>query len=163
MIDHINSYRLNTKVSDYAEGDLSEFTVVDYRVAEDEGRSPVFENEVFYRAESNEFLGRDWQAMVSAIDGVICKVSFCRIEPEDEDLVQLRRELASYLIEHMGEFSEKREVADASLFIWDSEQGNVVLQCDPIYTEVILTSCALKMAKPKGLKRSFLGRLFGGN
>ena len=75
MLTEINGYVLSTKVAEYPQGVLSEFSETDYAEAQRASRPPQFQGEAYYHGHNNVFLGVEWQIMLSAIDGVICKIS----------------------------------------------------------------------------------------
>ena len=159
MLTDINGYVLSTKVAEYPQGVVSEFSEADYADAERANRSPQFRDETYYHGLNNIFLGVEWQVMLSVIDGVICKISIRRVEADEQDAAAVRQQLTDMCAKAMGDFTEKREIFGTVILIWDAPEGNVVLQCDVVYTELILTSCSISMARPQ--RRSFWQWLFG--
>ena len=159
MLRDINGYVISTKVAEYPPAALSEFSEADYAEAQRANRPPQFQGEAYCHGHNNMFVGLEWQVMLSAIDGVICKISIRRVEDRQQDAVAVRQQLAAMCAKAMGDFTEKREILDTVILIWDTPEGNVMLQCDPVYTELMLTSCSIRMARPR--RPSFWQRFFG--
>ena len=163
MITSINNYKLNSKVSDYAEGSLLKFSANSYQWAADFGMHRIFRNEKYYWADDSTFLGRKCnEPIIAAVDGLICKIAFRFHDTKEEECVQYREKLYRYLTGQMGTNHEQQEIDSTKLFIWSADEGNVIMELGGYDTSIILTSSLIRNAKRlfSFTLGAFFGRLF---
>jgi hypothetical protein len=112
----IGNYRLNV-IADVT--NLTEFSALEYTVM---GRQ--FEGEKNYNAPPIKFLNREWKLQLGTVNGKIYKIApFLEFENrKDADVAA--KETLSYCKEQMGNPSEEK----GGLIVWDTADGNVVLQ-----------------------------------
>ena len=158
MIDSLNDYRLDSNVKTYGKL-LIPFGHDGYKWAKMFGRQPLFKGEKYYWVEKNNFLGRECtQAMISAINDIIYKISFRFHDTETEKCVSIRKKVYVYIYDFLGEHTDLQEINDShKIMLWQTTKGNVVLDLDGFATEIILTSSSVRNAK----RNSIFGRFFG--
>ena len=148
MITAINSYELNTRINDYPEGMLIEFSAHSYQWASDFGVQRIFKNEKYYWTRETIFLGKECtEAIVAAVDGVIYKISFRFHDSEDKSCLEFREKVFNHLAGQMGTNFEVQEIDSIKLLIWSGDEGNVILELDGYDTDIILTSSIIRNMK----------------
>ena len=112
----IGEYKLDAVVDVTS---LTEFSATEYAVM---GRQ--FESEKNYNAPPVNFLNRQWNLQLGTVNGKIYKIApFLECENRKEaDLAT--NDTLSYCKEHMGKASTENK----GLVVWDTADGNVVLQ-----------------------------------
>jgi hypothetical protein len=160
-MEGINEYILDRSIAELPEDSIREFWDLDYETfARDYGIVRHFPGEVFYRAKSNIFLGREClHTAVAALNGKIYKVlfRFIFISPSTQEYDAFREDAYDYLADKFGSPTETRRPSEFDkISIWDADFGNVILHIDMLGTSVIYTSSVLR---PKS--KSLWGRLFG--
>jgi len=159
MIDSINDYKLDSNVNTY--GDLlTPFGHDGYEWARMFGRPPLFKKEKYYWAEKNHFLERECsQAMISAINDIIYKISFRFHDTETEKCVTIRMKVYDHIANFLGKHTEMQEIDDNhKAIIWQTNKGNVVADLDGFDTEIILTSSSVRNAKKNSIFERFFGK-----
>jgi len=141
MVPAIDCYRLDAEVASYGPL-LIPFGREGYEWAGGIGRRPLFRGEEFYWAEQNWFLGRECQqAMVSAIDGRIHKISFRFHDTEPTACMDIREAAYKFIAGSLGVHSQLQEVgSDHKLAIWEVSNGNVIIEAEGYDTEIITTT-----------------------
>ena len=83
-----------------------------------------FKGEKNYDAPPINFLGRPWQLMLSTVHGRICKVAIDICLSNEREATPIATEALQYCKERLGSPTEQK----TGLFVWDTKDGNVVLQ-----------------------------------
>ena len=117
MVFAIGSYKLNAPVKELA--GLTEFSTAEYVIM---GRH--FEGEKNYNAPPVTFLGREWKLQLGTVHGNIYKVAPYLAFKDKREANLVAVETRSYCTKTLGKPSEQQ----TGLFIWDTTDGNVVLQ-----------------------------------
>jgi hypothetical protein len=137
----IGNYKLNA-IADVTS--LTEFSAFEYTVM---GRQ--FEGETNYNAPPVNFLNREWKLQLGTVNGKIYKIApFLECENRKEaDLAT--NDTLSYCKQKMGKPSEEK----SGLVVWDTADGNVVLQpldkAGLLGVALFLTSNAVRNFKRK--------------
>ncbi len=113
----IGRYTLNSSISGLA--GLVEFSATEYTTM---GRQ--FKGEANYNVPSVTFLGRPWKLILGTVDSKIYKIAPYLELKNKEDANPIAIEALRYCTEHLGKPSSQ----EPGLFIWDTTDGNVVLQ-----------------------------------
>jgi len=138
----IGKYRIDASVDGLA--DLVEFSATEYAIM---GRR--FEGERNYNAPEVIFLGRQWKLLLGTVQGNIYKIApYLELKTKQEAnpiaMVTLR-----YCTEQLGKPSSQK----TGLFIWDTIDGNVILQtadsADGLAINLFITSRAVQNFKPR--------------
>jgi hypothetical protein len=145
MITNVNSYKLDTRIKEYADGLLMKFGESSYQWASDFGMQRIFKNEKYYWALENEFLERECkEAIVAAVNDLIYKISYRFHDSKEEACIDFRVQVFNYLTSQMGSDYETQEIDSTKLFIWSGDKGNLILELDGYDTGIILTSSAIR-------------------
>jgi hypothetical protein len=142
----INEYILNRPIADLPENSVSEFGDADYDIlAREHGIVCNFRGEVFYRAENNQFIGRECiHTLIATLDGKIYKVLFGFISPSTKEDDAFREDAYDYLFHKFGDPSQIRKLSEFhKISIWDTGFGNVILDAG-VGTSVIFTSAHVR-------------------
>lgn len=137
----IGNYKLDAVVDVTS---LTEFSAFEYTVM---GRQ--FEEEKNYNAPPATFLNREWKLQLGTVNGKIYKIApFLECENrKDADLAM--NDTLNYCKERMGKPSEEK----SGLVVWDTADGNVVLQpldaAGLLGVALFLTSNAVRNFKRK--------------
>ena len=103
-----------------------------------------FKGEKNYNAPSVNFLGRPWQLMLSTVHGQICKIAINISLGNNLEANTIALEALQYCKERLGSPTEQK----TGLFVWDTKDGNVVLQttegAEGFLIAVYLTSSAIR-------------------
>ena len=110
-------FKVDEKVDDFAR--LVEFSPEKYNIM---GRR-LFKGEQNYNAPSVNFLGHQWQLMLSTVHGQICKIAVNISLGNKLEANTIAMKALQYCKERLGSPSEQK----TGLFIWDTKDGNVVL------------------------------------
>lgn len=148
----IDSIGVDAPVAAYGDR-LVRFDPESYEVVGALGIRRLFKGEEFYHVGRAIFLGQDCTgSMVSAINGVIVKVSYLMRSHSPTGWVTNRGLSYTHILKKLGEPSEKR--SDGSdrhcVYIWDRDWGNVILEYNGPDVEIIITSKAIRNALPLG-------------
>jgi hypothetical protein len=133
----IGEYRLDDSVGRFA--DLVEFSPAEYAAM---GRQ--FEGEKIYNAPPTSFLGRSWNVNLQSVNGRICKIAPYLVLPNKERANPIAMDALQYCREQLGQPVEQK----TGLFIWDTTNGNVILQtgetADGLVVSLFLTSHSIR-------------------
>ena len=80
--------------------------------------------EVIYHATPINFMGRQWEFMVSSVQGRIYKWAASLEVGRDEDFDSIANEVIEYCIRWLGATTEEK----IGYLFWDTSDGNAVLQ-----------------------------------
>jgi len=109
----------------------------------------AFQNEEIRLGSSQDWLGRKWELRVAAVDGIIYKAAIETVALNKEDAIDLTTDVFSLIQKAIGEFMQKSD----ELFLWDADDGNVVLQLASVGGErrimIFLTSNIAKKFVPR--------------
>jgi len=83
-----------------------------------------FKGEIIYHVTPIRFLCREWELMVSAVQGKIYKWAASLEVKRDEDYNSIGNEVIEYCIAWLGEPTEEK----LGYFFWNTPDGNVILQ-----------------------------------
>src|SRR5438046_197602 len=133
----VGSYKLGMLINNPCE--LGEFSPAEYAVF---GRK--FRGEVCYHAPPVTFLDMTWKLMISTVNGEIYKLApFLEFQSKDEGNKAAWTALCNCRAE-LGEPSQQQ----TGLFIWDTTDGNVILQtgecADGFTVNIFVTSMAVR-------------------
>ena len=112
----IGTYKLGDHVDPAG---LSEFSEVEYQVM---GRQ--FKNERNFHAPQVTFLGSPWNLMLGTVDGNIYKIAPYLEFQTKQEANPVAMEALQYCTVQLG----KPSVQNTGMFIWDTTDGNVILQ-----------------------------------
>jgi hypothetical protein len=131
------AYRLDEPVGGFA--DLVEFSPAEYAAM---GRQ--FEAEKNYNAPPTSFLGRSWNVSLQSVNGRICKIAPYLVLPNKDQANPIAMDAFRYCNEQLGQPVEQK----TGLFIWDTTNGNVILQAgetaDGFVVGLFLTSSSIR-------------------
>ena len=138
----IGKYKLDASVDGLA--GLVEFSRTEYATM---GRQ--FEGERNYNAPPVTFLGRRWKLMLGTVQGKIYKIApYLELQTKQE-ANPIAMETVQYCTEHLGKPSSQK----TGLFIWDTIDGNVILQtaetAEGLAINLFITSRATRNFKPQ--------------
>jgi hypothetical protein len=127
---------------------LTEFSELEYSVY---GQN--FEGETGYDAPGVGFLDRHWKVALATVWGKIYKIAFYFESESTKTVTDVSADVWQYCQQRLGKPSEQRE----ALYIWDTADGNVVLQfakAGGTYTiHLFETSRAVRTFAPKSGSR----------
>jgi predicted Zn-dependent protease with MMP-like domain len=130
-------FKLDEKLDDLT--GLVEFSPAKYAVM-----VRRFKGEKNYDAPPVNFLGRPWQSMISTVHGQICKVAIDICLSNEREATPIATEALQYCKERLGSPTEQK----TGLFVWDTKDGNVVLQttegAEGFLIAIYLTSSAIR-------------------
>jgi len=98
--------------------------LVEFSPAEYETMRRQFVGEENYNAPPVIFLGRTWKLMLQTANGQICKIAPYIVVTAKQEATQLAMETLQFCNEQLGKSAEQQ----TGLFVWDTTDGNVVLQ-----------------------------------
>lgn len=131
----VGIYRLSDQI-DAIEG-LVELSAAEYQVM-----TRNFEGEHIYKAPPVMFIGRPWKMMLGAIHGQIYKLAPYLEMGDKQEANRAAFDALSYCRSQLGKPSQE----ETGLFIWDTIDGNVILQtadaADGYAINVFITSNA---------------------
>jgi hypothetical protein len=113
----VGPYRLDAPIGDLT--GLVEFSAEEYAAM---GRQ--FKGERSYNTSSVQFAGRPWHVMLQAVNGRISKIAPYIELVSKEEANRIAMPLLKYCMEQLGKPAEQK----TGLFIWDTTDGNVILQ-----------------------------------
>ncbi|HXZ02817.1 MAG TPA: hypothetical protein VEI03_22700 [Stellaceae bacterium] len=113
----IGVYRLDSPVEGLA--GLVEFTPTEYAQL-----AHRYEGEKNYNAPPVLFLGHSWRAMLQTAYDQICKITLYMEVPEKPEAYAIATETLHFCTGHLGKPADRK----AGLVVWDTTNGNVVLQ-----------------------------------
>jgi hypothetical protein len=87
-----------------------------------------FEDEKIYKAPNINFLGLTWDMMLGVVKGKIYKISPGYTTKDKNQADEAAMKALTYCKSKLGEPSEQQTGLFLSLFIWDTKDGNVILQ-----------------------------------
>jgi len=134
------------KLDDSTEGitGLIEFSAAEYAIM---GRQ--FEGERNYNAPAVMFLGRQWKLQLGTVHGKIYKIAPYILVKEKKEANVVAMETLRFCTEKLGKPSEQK----TGLFVWDTTDGNVVLQtaetAEGLAVNLFLTSRSVRKFKRK--------------
>jgi hypothetical protein len=103
-----------------------------------------FKGEKNYDAPPVNFLGHSWQLMLQTVHGQICKLAVSILLSDKREANPIAVEALQYCEKRLGSPTEQA----TGLFIWDTKDGNVVLQteesADGFVIAIYLTSQAIR-------------------
>ena len=115
----IGGYALDMMLSEMSQ--LHEFSPSEYEVM-----GSQFVGEKIYHAPKVEFVGRPWNLTLGAVQGKLYKIApFLELKDKTEASDAAFRAL-TFCNEQLGKPAEQR----TGLFVWDTTDGNVILQTD---------------------------------
>jgi hypothetical protein len=137
----IGEYKLDTLVEGI-NGLLREFSATEYAIM---GRQ--FEGEQNYNAPVVTFLGRPWKLTLGTVHGKIYKIAPYLELKNKQEANPIAMEILRYCTEHLGQSSSQK----TGLFIWDTTDGNVILQtaeaAEGLAINLFITSRAVRNFK----------------
>jgi len=83
-----------------------------------------FNGEVIYHAQAFDFLGRQWQLMISVVKEKLYKWAASLELEIDEDGKEWRHDVFQYCERFLGSPTQENQ----GVFLWDTPDGNVILQ-----------------------------------
>ncbi len=102
-----------------------------------------FKGEKNYEASPINFFGRPWQLMLSTVHGQICKIAVNISLSNELEATPIATEALQFCKERLGSPTEQK----TGLFVWDTKDGNVVLQttegAEGFLIAIYLTSSAI--------------------
>lgn len=113
----IGPYKLDAPVEGLT--GLTEFSAVEYAIIRQQ-----FEGEKNYNGPPVMFLGRQWRLQLGTVHGKIYKIAPYLEFKDKKEANTVAVETLRYLTEKLGKPSDQR----TGLFVWDTSDGNVVLQ-----------------------------------
>jgi len=136
----VGDYKLDAPVAHFSQ--LKEFSESDYSVM---GRP--FEGEIDYNAPPVSFLGQSWQLQLGTVNGKVYKIASYLRPKNLQDANEAALKTLQYCSEELGKPTEQR----SGFFIWDTTDGNVILQTDEaregFFVNLFLTSSSVKTFK----------------
>ena len=139
----IGKYTLDSSINGLA--GLVEFSATEYTSM---GRQ--FKGEANYNAPSVTFLGRPWKLMLGTVHSKIYKIAPYLELKNKQDANPIAIEALRYCKEHLG----KPSSPEIGLFIWDTTDGNVVLQtaeaADGVAINLFITSKEMRTFRTMG-------------
>jgi hypothetical protein len=136
----IGDYRLDASIGGMSR--IVEFSASQYATM---GR--VFEGERNFNAPAINFLGQRWPVMLQTVNGQICKIAINLLLRTKQGANPVAMNILNYCVEKLGKPTEQR----TGLFIWDTTDGNVVLQtgdtADGLAIGLFLTSRSIRNFK----------------
>ncbi len=130
-------YKLDQKVTDFT--GLKEFSFFKSIII---GRN--FKGQKNYDGPSVIFLGRSWELMLGTVHGQIFKIAATNSPSTKHEANVIAMEALRYCKERLGQPSEQTNL----LYIWDTEDGNVVLhnkeRLGMFNVAIFLTSAAVR-------------------
>jgi hypothetical protein len=133
----IGEYRLDATIEGLV--GLVEFSPDEYAIM---GRN--FDGERNYNAPPVNFLGRSWKLMLGTVHGRIYKTAPYLELRNKQEANPIAMETLLYCTEQLGKPSKQ----ETGLFIWDTSDGNVILQtaeiADGFGINLFLTSRAIR-------------------
>ena len=123
----ISKYRLDLKVEGLP--GLTEFSETEYAIY---GRN--FEGEKNYNAPGVDFVNHNWKVALGTVWGEVYKVAYYFESESKSTVVEVSEDVLRYCQEHLGAPSEQQE----AVFIWDTPDGNVVLQLGKVDTTYLI-------------------------
>lgn len=137
----LGAYKLNDTISDFT--GLVEFSPLEY-----EAIKRKFKGEKNYNAPPVNFLGRSWRLMLSTVHGKIRKIAALTTLPNEQAATPVAMQAHQYCKERLGSPSEQT----TGLVIWDTKDGNVVMQTtegvDEFGIAIVLTSASVRQLEP---------------
>ncbi len=124
----IGDYKLDTPVHEI--GEMREFSPIEYAIM-----GLRFEGEKNYNAPSLDFLGRRWKLMLGTVNGRIYKIAPYLDPRSKEDADPIATETLHYCTDMLGPPTSK----ETALVIWDTTDGNVILQTTELAGEVAIS------------------------
>lgn len=133
----VGIYRLSDQI-DTIEG-LVELSEAEYQVM-----TRNFDGEHIYKAPTVMFIGRPWNMMLGAVHGRIYKLAPYLEMGDKQEANRLAFDALSYCRSQLGKPSQQ----ETGLFIWDTIDGNVILQtadaADGFAINLFITSNAVR-------------------
>jgi hypothetical protein len=138
----IGKYRLDTSIEDLS--GLTEFSQAEYAAY---GRH--FEGEKGYNAPGVEFVKRPWKVALGTVRGKVYKIALYFESENKNTVIDVSTDVMQYCQQRLGKPSEQQE----TIFIWDTPDGNVVLQLGKAETtymiNLFMTSGSVRTLSPK--------------
>jgi hypothetical protein len=113
----VGSYRLDARLEDLTS--LVEFSAEEYVAMRRQ-----FKGERSYNTPPVQFLGRPWGIMLQTVNGQICKIAPHIELISKGDANHIAMEVLQFCMRQLGKPAEQK----TGLFIWDTTDGNVILQ-----------------------------------
>jgi hypothetical protein len=140
----IDIYRLDAPIAGLS--GLAEFSANQYATMG--GR--VFEGERNYNAPAIKVFGdKKWNVMLQTVNGFISKITINVLLSTEREANQVAMQLFGYCMKELGKPNEQR----AGFCIWDTTDGNVILQtgetADGLAVALFLTSKAVRNFKKR--------------
>ncbi len=138
----VGQYKLDASVEGMT--GLIEFSTAEYAIM---GRQ--FEDERNYNAPAVMFLGRQWKLQLGTVHGKIYKIAPYILLKEKKEANVVAMDTLRFCTEKLGKPSEQK----TGLFVWDTSDGNVVLQtaetAEGLAVNLFLTSRSVRKFKQK--------------
>jgi hypothetical protein len=138
----IGKYKLDMSIDGLA--GLTEFTETEYGVF---GRQ--FDGEKNYNAPGIDFVKRRWKAALGTVRGTVYKIALYFESESKNTVIDVSTDVMQYCQQHLGKPSEQKE----TIFMWDTPDGNVVLQFGKVGSTYIInlfeTSRNIRSFAPK--------------
>ncbi len=128
----VGPYALGAKID--ALNGLVVFTPAEYEALQ---RDMEFKNEHIYHAPDATFTGLSWSIILGAVDGRVYKISALAEAANVRESDAILGKALQFLKSHLG----NPAVSELNLYLWDTEDGNVILNAAPAlgYHAVTLT------------------------
>src|SRR5262249_10296517 len=121
--------------------------LVEFSPSEYSTMGSFFQGEQNFNAPPVNFLGRQWKVMLQTVNGQICKIAPYLLLTDKQEANVIAMETLNYCFGKLGKPAEQQ----TGLFIWDTTDGNVVLQtgeiADGLAISLFLTSRAIRNFK----------------
>lgn len=162
MINKLSIYSINTKISSYKSDELIPFSERIYdQYSNLYGMTRMFKGEIFYFAEKNILLGRKCsEAIISAIDGLIYKISFRQFSETYGQCKSCREDMVNFITREMGNNYKINKLSEQHILTcWDDEhgRGNVILEAENLMTAIYITSSSIRYANSDNSSNSNFG------
>ncbi len=136
----IDKYQLDAPLEEVS--GLSEFSNSEY-----EAMRRKFEGEKNYNAPPVIFLGRPWKLILGTVLGKIYKIAIYLELGMKDEANSIAMDVLQYCVEKLG----KPATQKTGLFIWDTTDGNVILQTvetvEGLAVNLFLTSSSVRNFK----------------
>lgn len=152
LLANINGYSLASHISEYPANSVMDFSDESYEWAATWGMCRTFPNEKFHWIKNNCLFGHKCsEAMLASVNGTIYKISFRHHAQHGKDCMAFREAAYALLWSAMGPENDRQTTDKARLVVWDSSEGNVILEATALDTQIILTSSVVRSFVRTGL------------
>jgi hypothetical protein len=134
IITKINDYELNQNIDTMSS--LEEFTAENYKIAEQNGLTRLFNDDKFYWINQMiYFAATKWEpSFVVTNKSIIYKICIFKVKATQSDLDSIY----SYLKEKMGEPNKPLFRQDHNIYAWDDSKENLILDADLFNKKIVI-------------------------